>query len=51
VNNVKTETEQQVKRPEPPVLLDCGQATKVTKGIPFLIFWEYCAPPADTTFL
>ena len=50
MNNVKTENEQQVKRPEPVALLDCGQASKVTKGVPFLIMWEYCSPPADTTF-
>jgi hypothetical protein len=48
VNNVKTENEQQGKRPEPVALLDCGQASKVTKGMPFLILWEFCPPPTDT---
>ena len=51
MNNVKTVNEQQGKRPEPVALLDCGQASKVTKGMIFLIFWELCAPPFDTTLL
>ena len=50
-NNVKTGNEQQGKRPEPVALLDCGQASKVTKGVPFLPFWELCVPPFDTTLL
>jgi hypothetical protein len=49
VNNVKTRNEQQGKRPEPVALLDCGQASKVTKGMPFLFLWELCVPPFDTT--
>jgi hypothetical protein len=48
VNNAKTETVQG-KRPEPVALLDCGQASKVTKGLPLLIFWEFSPPPCDTT--
>jgi hypothetical protein len=48
VNNVKTVNEQS-KRPEPVALLDCGQASKVTKGMPFLVLWELCVPPFDTT--
>lgn len=48
MNNVKSENEQE-KRPEPVALLDCGQASKVTKGVPFLIMWELCPPPYDTT--
>ena len=48
MNNVKTENEQE-KSPEPVALLDCGQASKVTKGVPFLVFWELCPPPNDTT--
>jgi hypothetical protein len=50
VNKVMTENALLVKRPEPVALLDCGQASKVTKGLPFLILWEYCSPPADTAF-
>ena len=50
MNNVKTESEQ-VKRPEPAALMDCGQASKVTKGVPFLIMWEFTPPPFDTTLL
>ena len=49
MNNVKTETEQQGKRPEPVALLDCGQASKVTKGMPFFVLWELTPPPFDTT--
>lgn len=48
MNNVKTENEQG-KRPEPVALLDCGQASKVTKGLPLLILWEFSPPPCDTT--
>ena len=47
MNSVKTESEQG-KRAEPVALLDCGQASKVTKGMPFLILWEFCPPPTDT---
>jgi hypothetical protein len=50
VNSVKTETEQG-KRTEPVVLLDCGQASKVTKGMPYMVLWELCTPPFDTTLL
>ena len=51
MNNVKFENEQQGTPPEPVALLDCGQASKVTKGSPFLIFWEFCPPPVDTALL
>ena len=50
MNNVKIETEQ-LKRPEPAALVDCGQASKVTKGVPFLIMWELTPPPYDTTLI
>ncbi|MEJ0038589.1 MAG: hypothetical protein WDO68_21365 [Gammaproteobacteria bacterium] len=50
MNNVKTENVRG-KRPEAVALLDCGQASKVTKGLPFLIFWEFCPPPVDTALL
>ena len=50
VSKVKTESVQG-KRPEPVALLDCGQASKVTKGLPFLILWELCTPPCDTALL
>ena len=48
MNNLKVENEQQGKQ-EVVALLDCGQASKVTKGMPFLILWELCVPPFDTT--
>lgn len=28
-------------------LLDCGQASKVTRGFPFLLFFENSFPPFD----
>ena len=28
-------------------LLDCGQASKVTRGVPFLLFFENAMPPFD----
>ena len=49
MNNVKTVNEPQVKRPEAVMLLDCGQASKVTKGMPYMIFWEMSTPPNDTS--
>lgn len=30
-----------------PVLLDCGQATQVTRGVPFLVLYEVGWPPFD----
>ena len=50
MNNVKTENEQG-SQPEPVALVDCGQASKVTRGVPFLIMWEFCPPPFDTTLV
>jgi hypothetical protein len=47
VNNAKNANEQ-TKRPDAVALLDCGQASKVTKGVPFFILWEMCPPPSDT---
>ena len=49
MNNVKIENEQG-KKPEPVALLDCGQATKVTKGMPYFSAWEMSPPPWDTSF-
>jgi hypothetical protein len=50
VSNVKTE-KVQGKPVEPVALLDCGQASKVTKGVPFLILFEICSPPYDRALL
>jgi hypothetical protein len=50
VNNVKIENEQD-KTPESVELLDCGQASKVTKGMPLLWFYEFSPPPCDTTMV
>lgn len=49
MNNETHANEQQGQRPEPVALLDCGQASKVTKGLVFLALWEMCPPPFDTT--
>jgi hypothetical protein len=50
VNNVKIENEQ-AKGPEPIELLDCGQASKVTKGLPLLWLYEFTPPPCDTAMI
>lgn len=31
----------------PLVLLDCGQASQVTKGVPFMVLYELGWPPFD----
>jgi hypothetical protein len=46
VSNVKTESVQG-KPVEKVALLDCGQASKETKGFPFLFLWELAPPPFD----
>jgi hypothetical protein len=46
VSDVKTETVQG-KPVEPIALLDCGQASKVTKGMPYFIMFELSSPPFD----
>jgi hypothetical protein len=50
VSDVKTETVQG-KPVEPIALLDCGQASKVTKGVPFMILYEVASPPFDRALL
>lgn len=34
-------------RVEPIVLLDCGKASKVTRGFPFLLLFEFGFAPFD----
>ena len=46
VSNVKSESEQG-KPVEKVVLLDCGQASKETKGLPLVLLWEAAPPPWD----
>ena len=46
VSEVKTESVQG-KTAGPLVLLDCGQASRVTKGVPFLVLYELGWPPFD----
>jgi hypothetical protein len=46
VNNVKSESVE--KEAEAPIaLLDCGQASKVTHGVPYLPLFEMGWPPFD----
>ena len=37
----------QTKPVEPVALLDCGKASEVTKGVPFVLFYEPASPPFD----
>ena len=46
INNVNTDSNE-TKPVEPIALVDCGQASKVTKGTPFFWFHEAGAPPFD----
>jgi len=46
VSNVKAESVQG-KPVEPIALLDCGQASKITKGVPYMIFYEMAPAPFD----
>jgi hypothetical protein len=49
VSNLNTTNEQNAE-PQPVELLDCGQASKVTQGLPFLLSYEFCPVPFDRTF-
>jgi hypothetical protein len=46
LNNTRNDNTQ-AKPVAPIALLDCGQASKVTKGVPFVIFYELASPPFD----
>jgi hypothetical protein len=50
MNDVKTES-LQGKPVEPMALLDCGQASKVTKGVPYLVIWELAPAPWDRALI
>jgi hypothetical protein len=50
VSNSKVDTAQG-KPVEKIPLLDCGQASKVTKGMPFVILFELAPPPFDRSLL
>lgn len=50
LNNIDTDNNE-TKPVEPAVLVDCGQASKVTKGVPFLIFFELASPPFDRALI
>lgn len=46
LNNTQIDNTQ--KKPvEPIALLDCGQASQVTKGVPYFVYYELAAPPFD----
>jgi hypothetical protein len=54
VSNVKIENVQGTARVEtstPVALLDCGEASKVTKGFPYFWYYEPCTPPFDTMLM
>lgn len=36
---------------ESTALMDCGQASKVTKGIPFSLYYELAPPPFDRALI
>ena len=36
---------------EPIALLDCGQASEVTKGVPFVLYLELASPPFDRSLV
>ena len=46
VSTLNTTMEQAAKT-QPVELLDCGQASKMTKGFPFLLLFEITSPPFD----
>jgi hypothetical protein len=50
VSILKTSAETET-RVDTIVLLDCGQASKVTRGFPFLLFFEVGWPPFDRLLL
>jgi hypothetical protein len=51
VNKVTADKNIDVKKVEPIALLDCGQATQVTKGVPFMLYYEVCPPPYDRAMI
>lgn len=38
------------QKPEAIALIDCGQASKVTKGVFWGLFFEFAQPPFDRAF-
>jgi hypothetical protein len=50
VSNEKVENTQGKPLEKTP-LLDCGQASKVTKGLPFLVMFELSMPPFDRALM
>lgn len=50
MNDVKCDTT--MKMPvEKLELLDCGKASEVTKGLPYMILFEYAPPPFDRALI
>ena len=40
-----------MSRRNPPELIDCGQVSRRTHGLPFLIAYEAVSPPFNRIFL
>jgi hypothetical protein len=50
LNNIDTDNNE-TKPVEPVALEDCGQASKVTKGTPFVYYYEAGSPPFDRSLI
>jgi hypothetical protein len=50
VSNINTPVEQETKVPQVE-LLDCGPASKMTKGFPLYLLFELSLPPFDRQLL
>lgn len=48
---LKTEGSQRVRAGEAVGMIDCGRASKRTKGTSILLFLEFGAPPFDWLYL
>lgn len=53
MSNVKSasDLDTKVETTAPIALLDCGQASKETKGTPYQVWYEMGPPPFDTALL
>lgn len=48
MSDVKLEKESKIESVE---LSDCGKASRVTRGVPFVLLFELCTPPFNKLFL
>lgn len=51
VSNLNTPMNQSNDKPQPVALLDCGQASKMTNGLPFMLYFEMSVPPFDRALM